>query len=100
MQSLRMKTNTTATIEKFNTNHIRSAAAKIAGQPLTTWNDGSVVIIAAGEGKAGEEVAAKLTAACKLPVTLKQSAILGSIAQLEAKAAAGITSQTFVMVTA
>lgn len=95
-----MKTNTAATIERFHTSHIRTAAAKIAGQPLTTWNDGSVVIIAAGEGKSGEEVAANLIAACKLPATLKQSAILGSIAQIEAKAAAGITSQTFVMVTA
>lgn len=92
-----MKMNN-ATIEKFNTSHIRSAAAKIAGKNLTTWNDGSVVIIAAGEGKAGEEVAAKITAACKLPVSLKTSEILGSFAELEAKSAAGITHQTFVMV--
>lgn len=59
-----------------------------------------MVVIAAGEGKNGEEVAAKLIAACKLPTISKQSAILGRIAEREAKAAAGITNQTFVMVTA
>lgn len=95
-----MKTNINATIETFNTNHIRAAAAKIAGKPLTTWSDGAVIVVAAGEGKDGEAVAAKIAAACRLPVMLKQSAILGSIAQLEAKAAAGITGQTFVMIAA
>lgn len=85
-------------ITKFNTAHVKSVVAKIAGEVLTTWSDGTYIVVSAGEGKAGDEMAAKIIASCKLHAKSEHSKILGSIAELEKKEAAGLFHQTFVLI--
>lgn len=85
-------------ITKFNTAHVKSQATKIANKPLTVWSDGTYIIIAAGEGADGAAVGQRVAAACSLPVEVKSSKLLGSIAELNAKAANGIVDQTFVLI--
>ncbi len=68
------------------------------GHPCTTWSDGHYIVIAAGEGAEGATVSDKILANCALPAFAKKSQLLGSINDLEKKAARGITDQTFVLI--
>ena len=85
------------TITKLNVKHIRSVAKKLTGRDLTVWSNGGRVYVAAGEGSEGSAIADKLAAASELPTSAKRSSILGSVAELERKAALGLTYQVFVI---
>ena len=85
-------------ITKFSTAHVKVQAKKIADAELTTWCDGTYIVIAAGEGLSGESLGSKLIANCTLPAFAKKSKLLGSVRDLEAKAALGIVDQTFVLI--
>lgn len=84
-------------IDRFNVNHVRAQARKIAGHALTTWSDGTYIVVSAGEGPKGRAVAGEILARTKLPAAAQTSQLLGSIADLRAKAARGIHDQTFVL---
>lgn len=87
-----------ARIDQFNVNHVRTQARRIAKHPLTTWSDGTYIVVSAGEGPDGKAVAAKILAHTALPACVHTSALLGSIADREAKAARGIHDQAFVLI--
>lgn len=67
------------TITKFNTNHVRIAARKIAGashsEPVTVWNDGTFVVVVCGHGEAGEKLAKRVMSACALPCEMHVSKV-------------------------
>ena len=85
-------------ITKFSTTHAKAQAKKIVGADLTTWSDGTYIVIAAGEGLSGEATGSKLIANCALPAFAKKSALLGSAQDLATKAALGVVDQTFVLI--
>ena len=85
-------------ITKFSVQHVQAQARKITGQRLTTWSDGTYIVVAAGEGPAGKAAAEQIAAATRLSVKVQTSAILGSVAELADKAARGLHDQSFLLI--
>lgn len=86
------------TITKFNTNHARIQASKIAGKNVTTWSDGMYIIIHAGDGPEGEQLAQKIIDACQLPAIADRAQVLCSIAEHAQRQKENRDYQTFVSI--